>query len=48
MDEVPFAEARMRLRRVEEEVMASGDDDDAATGGEMAMGVACGAKLSDL
>ena len=48
MEEVPFAEARTRLRRVEEEVMASDDDDAAATGGEMAMGIAFGAKLSHL
>lgn len=43
MDEVPFAEARTRLRKVEEEIMVS-DDDEMAVGS----GVAFGAKLSDL
>ena len=48
MEEVSFAEARTRLRRVEEEVMASDGDHGDATGGEMAMGMAFGARLSDL
>lgn len=50
MEEIPFAEARARIRRVEQEVIAV--DDAAATAGKMAMDldldVAFGAKMSDL
>ena len=48
MVDMPFMEARARLRRLHEGEMAM--DDDAATAGTMAMNqdVAFGAKLSDL